>query len=90
MQFAPWKIEWAKFTDEAIAEMKLHSDDTHTEKEWMTYIYEEDFGIMVANGDMPLLYRDKSGKQVTFKHKDFTAQMKSKKIGNIEFIFASA
>jgi hypothetical protein len=28
--------------------------------------------------------------KVTFKHKDFTAQMKSKKIGNIEFIFASA
>ena len=55
MQFAPWKIEWAKFTDEAIEEMKRHSDDTHTEKEWMTYIYEEDFGILVADGDMPLL-----------------------------------
>jgi len=78
MQFAPWKIEWAKFTDEAIAEMKLHSDDTHTEKEWMTYIYEEDFGIMVANGDMPLLYRDKSGKQVIFKHKEEAHQYMNK------------
>ena len=66
MQYEPWKTEFAKFTDASIEEMKRHSDDTHLEREWMTYIYEEDYGIMISNGTMPMLYRDESGEQKIF------------------------
>ena len=66
MQYEPWKTEFAKFTDASIEEMKRHSDDTHLEREWMTYIYEEDYGIMISNGNMPVLYRDESGEQKIF------------------------
>lgn len=36
-----WLIEWHKFTPQAIEEIKNHNDDTHLEKEWMSYVYEK-------------------------------------------------
>ena len=35
-----WKKEWAKFTPEAIEQMKTYSDKTYDEREWMTYVYD--------------------------------------------------
>jgi hypothetical protein len=37
-----WKGEWDKFSDDAIKQMKLHSDKTHEEREWMCYVYDVD------------------------------------------------
>ena len=37
----PWLKEWNKFTPQAIEEIKSHNDDTHLEKEWMSYVYEK-------------------------------------------------
>jgi len=37
-----WKKEWNKFSEGAIKDMKKHSDNTHEEREWMCYVYEED------------------------------------------------
>jgi len=36
----PWLKDWKKFTPQAIEEIKSHNDDTHLEKEWMSYVYE--------------------------------------------------
>lgn len=35
-----WKTEWAKFSEEAIKKMKLYSDKTNEEREWMCYVYD--------------------------------------------------
>lgn len=35
-----WLSEWNKFSDKAISRMKLHSDRTHDEREWMCYVYD--------------------------------------------------
>lgn len=35
-----WKVEWEKFSPEAIQKMKTHSDKTHEEREWMCYVYD--------------------------------------------------
>ena len=35
-----WKQEWEKFTPKAIQRMKVHSDKTHDEREWMCYVYD--------------------------------------------------
>jgi len=37
----PWQQHFDKFTPEAIELMKTHSDNTHEEREWMCYVYEE-------------------------------------------------
>lgn len=39
---ALWQTEWNKFSKKAIQRMKLHSDKTHDEREWMCYIYDVD------------------------------------------------
>ena len=36
-----WLKEWHKFTPQAIEEIKSHNDDTHLEREWMSYVYEK-------------------------------------------------
>ena len=35
-----WLSEWNKFSDKAIKRMKVHSDRTHDEREWMCYVYD--------------------------------------------------
>ena len=37
-----WLKEWNKFSSDAIDKMKLHSDRTHDEREWMCYVYDVD------------------------------------------------
>jgi hypothetical protein len=37
-----WLNEWKKFDESAIEEIKSHNDDTHLEREWMSYVYERD------------------------------------------------
>ncbi len=37
-----WQSEWNKFSEKAIQRMKLHSDKTHDEREWMCYVYDVD------------------------------------------------
>ena len=39
---ALWQTEWNKFSEKAIQRMKLHSDKTHDEREWMCYVYDVD------------------------------------------------
>ena len=36
-----WENEWRKFHPSAIEEIKSHNDDTHLEREWMSYVYEK-------------------------------------------------
>ena len=69
-KYAKWQLEWSKFTDDSVKRIKEYSDDTHLEREWMCYIYEQDYGIMVAGKSMPHLYRDDSGKEQTFRSKE--------------------
>ena len=35
-----WKQEWSKFSEDAIQNMKTHSDKTHDHREWMCYVYD--------------------------------------------------
>ena len=44
-----WKEEWNKFSGDAIKDMKKHSDNTHEEREWMCYVYEQDGGYELGN-----------------------------------------
>jgi len=37
----PWLQEWNKFDESAIDEIKSHNDDSHLEREWMSYVYEK-------------------------------------------------
>lgn len=37
-----WQQEWNKISDSAIKKMKVHSDKTHDEREWMCYVYDVD------------------------------------------------
>jgi len=41
--------EWTKFSDDAIKDMKKHSDNTHEEREWMCYVYEENGKYYLGN-----------------------------------------
>ena len=36
-----WIQEWNKFDDSAIEEIKSHNDDSHLEREWMSYVYDK-------------------------------------------------
>ena len=65
-KFAPWQFEWAKFTEDSVERIKSYSDDTHLEREWMCYVYEQDFGIMTDGGSLPRLYSDENGKEMIF------------------------
>ena len=69
-QYPPWQLEYAKFTDDAVERIKSYADDTHLEREWMCYVYEQDYGIMVSGESMPHLYRDDSGKEQIFRSKE--------------------
>ena len=69
-QFPTWQLEYAKFTDDAVERIKSYADDTHLEREWMCYVYEQDYGIMIAGKSMPHLYRDGSGKEQIFRSKE--------------------
>jgi hypothetical protein len=44
-----WMEEWTKFSDDAIKDMKKHSDNTHEEREWMCYVYEENGKYYLGN-----------------------------------------
>ena len=37
-----WRQEWDKFSQDAIEEMKKYSDQTHLNREWMSYVYDVD------------------------------------------------
>ena len=69
-QYPPWQLEYAKFTDDAVERIKSYADDTHLEREWMCYVYELDYGIMVCGDCMPHLYRDPSGNEQIFRSKE--------------------
>lgn len=47
-----WLKEWNKFTPQAIEEIKKHNDDTHLEREWMSYIYERNGRYYIGNASM--------------------------------------
>lgn len=49
---APWLAEFNKFTPQAIAEIKANTDDTHTEREWMAYVYEKGGRYHIGNASM--------------------------------------
>jgi len=44
-----WMKEWEMFSDDAIRDMKKHSDNTHEEREWMCYVYEENGQYYLGN-----------------------------------------
>ena len=69
-KYPKWQLEWSKFTDDSVKRIKEYSDDTHLEREWMCYVYEQDFGIMIAGKSMPHLYRDANGKEMIFRSKE--------------------
>jgi len=48
----PWLQEWQKFTPQAIEEIKSHNDDTHLEKEWMSYVYEKNGRYYIGKASM--------------------------------------
>lgn len=48
----PWLKEWQRFTPEAIEEIKGHNDDTHLEKEWMSYVYEKNGRYYIGKASM--------------------------------------
>lgn len=49
---SPWLTEWNKFTPQAIEEIKKHNDDTHLEKEWMSYVYEKNGRYYIGKASM--------------------------------------
>ncbi len=64
----PWLQEWVRFNESSIEDMKKHADGTHTHREWMCYVYEQDYGILegTGNGRGSKLATDDSGKTLTF------------------------
>jgi hypothetical protein len=48
----PWLQEWQKFTPQTIEEIKSHNDDTHLEKEWMSYVYEKNGRYYIGKASM--------------------------------------
>ncbi len=48
----PWLQEWQRFTPQAIEEIKSHNDDTHLEKEWMSYVYEKNGRYYIGKASM--------------------------------------
>lgn len=68
MALAPWMTEWIKFDSESVKDMKRHSDNTHTHREWMCYVYEQDYGVLVpSGGSMPVLMESSEGETAVFK-----------------------
>jgi hypothetical protein len=64
----PWMTEWIKFDSQSVKDMKRHSDNTHTHREWMCYVYEQDYGVLVkSNGQLPVLMADSDGETAVFK-----------------------
>jgi hypothetical protein len=47
-----WENEWRKFHPSAIEEIKSHNDDTHLEREWMSYVYEKDGQYYIGRASM--------------------------------------
>lgn len=47
-----WLQEWKKFDDSAIEEIKSHNDDTHLEREWMSYVYEKGGKYYIGRASM--------------------------------------
>ena len=68
MSLAPWMSEWVKFDSQSVKDMKRHSDNTHTHREWMCYVYEQDYGVLVpSGGPMPVLLEESEGETAIFK-----------------------
>lgn len=68
MSLAPWMSEWIKFDSDSVKDMKRHSDNTHTHREWMCYVYEQDYGVLVPSGGaMPVLLEESDGNTAVFK-----------------------
>ena len=47
-----WLQDWQKFTPQAIEEIKSHNDDTHLEKEWMSYVYEKNGRYFIGQASL--------------------------------------
>ena len=47
-----WESEWQKFHPSAIDEIKTHNDDTHLEREWMSYVYEKNGQYYIGRASM--------------------------------------
>ena len=47
-----WLREWQRFTPQAIEEIKSHNDDTHLEREWMSYVYEKNGRYYIGKPSM--------------------------------------
>ena len=47
-----WENEWRKFHPSAIEEIKSHNDDTHLEREWMSYVYEKGGQYYIGRASM--------------------------------------
>lgn len=64
----PWLQEWVRFNESSIEDMKKHADGTHTHREWMCYVYEQDYGILegTGNGRGAKLATDDKGKTLMF------------------------
>ncbi len=45
----PWQQHFQKFSPQALEAMKTHSDNTHEEREWMCYVYEENGQYELGN-----------------------------------------
>jgi len=58
----PWMSEWIRFDSQSVKDMKRHSDNTHTHREWMCYVYEQDYGVLVpGSGPLPTLHEESDG-----------------------------
>jgi len=47
-----WLQEWNKFHESAIEEIKSHNDDTHLEREWMSYVYDKNGQYYIGRASM--------------------------------------
>ena len=83
MTLAPWQQEWVRFDNESIKDMKRHADNTHTHREWMCYVYEQDYGILVpgSNGGFPVMITDGDSEDTLIIENMEEAQAKAQEVG---------
>ncbi len=78
----PWMSEWIKFDSQSIKDMKRHSDNTHTHREWMCYVYEQDYGVLVpSNGQMPVLMTEDGSEETAIFKDQSEAQAVADRVG---------
>jgi hypothetical protein len=88
MALAPWMTEWVRFDSESVKDMKRHSDNTHTHREWMCYVYEQDYGVLVpSGGPMPVLLEESDGQTAVFKDQAEASRVAAAEGGQVTTLY---